>query len=205
MIIFTITIIIIITKSVLRSGGTLRTSPGSQVRGSAGEVAVRKVKRDEVRKISLVFRSYFVQMLVFASHKDSNPPPGGGTLERKETGLSHGSLASRHLSASNVYTASPRGGTSLPRNSSMHPAILQSLPPNVGADGERSFVAETGDMSLQSLQYLESRGLFGSRESRSRRGSESQEGGGEGERRRRVSRRGGSDDESEVSAHSMSR
>ena len=131
--------------------------------------------------------------------------PGGGTLERKETGLSHGSLASRHLSASNVYTASPRGGTSLPRNSSMHPAILQSLPPNVGADGERSFVAETGDMSLQSLQYLESRGLFGSRESRSRRGSESQEGGGEGERRRRVSRRGGSDDESEVSAHSMSR
>ena len=61
-------------------------------------------------------------------------------------------------------------------------------------------------MSLQSLQYLESRGLFGSRESRSRRGSESHEGGGgEGERRRRVSRRGGSDDESEVSAHSMSR
>ena len=59
-------------------------------------------------------------------------------------------------------------------------------------------------MSLQSLQYLESRGLFGSRESRSRRGSESQE-GGEGERRRRASRRGGSDDESEVSAHSMSR
>ena len=85
----------------------------------------------------------------------------------------------------------------------MHPAVLQSLPPNVGADGERSFVAD-GDMSLQSLQYLESRGLFGSRESRSRRGSESHE-GGEGERRRRVSRRGGSDDESEVSAHSMSR
>jgi len=126
---------------------------------------------------------------------------GGSTLERKETGLSHGSLASRHLSASNVYTASPRG-TSLPRNSGMHPAVLQSLPPNVGADGERSFVAD-GDMSLQSLQYLESRGLFGSRESRSRRGSESHE-GGEGERRRRVSRRGGSDDESEVSAHSMS-
>ena len=127
-------------------------------------------------------------------------PGGSSTLERKETGLSHGSLASRHLSASNVYTASPRG-TSLPRN--IHPTVLQSLPPNVGADGERSFVAE-GDMSLQSLQYLESRGLFGSRESRSRRGSESAE-GGEGERRRRASRRGGSDDESEVSAHSMSR
>ena len=56
MIIFTITIIIIITKSVLRSGGTLRTSPGFQVRGSAGGVAVRKVKRDEVRNI--VYRSY---------------------------------------------------------------------------------------------------------------------------------------------------
>ena len=101
-----------------------------------------------------------------------------------------------------MYTASPRG-TSLPRNSGIHPNVLQSLPPNVGADGERSFVAD-GDMSLQSLQYLESRGLFGSRESRSRRGSESHE-GGESERRRRVSRRGGSDDESEVSAHSMSR
>ena len=143
----------------------------------------------------------FSHTTLTVSH-NSTTIPGGSTLERKETGLSHGSLASRHLSASNVYTASPRG-TSLPRNSGMHPAVLQSLPPNVGADGERSFVAD-GDMSLQSLQYLESRGLFGSRESRSRRGSESHE-GGEGERRRRVSRRGGSDDESEVSAHSMSR
>ena len=141
---------------------------------------------------------FFTRALFFTLNQPSLP--GGSTLERKETGLSHGSLASRHLSASNVYTASPRG-TSLPRN--IHPTVLQSLPPNVGADGERSFVAE-GDMSLQSLQYLESRGLFGSRESRSRRGSESQE-GGEGERRRRGSRRGGSDDESEVSAHSMSR
>ena len=116
----------------------------------------------------------------------------GGTLERRE---GHGSLASRHLSATNVYTASPRGH-SLPRNPAMH-----SLPPTM-ADQERSLQAD-GDMSLQSLQYLESRGLFGSRESRGRRASESQE-GGEGERRRRSSRRGGSDDESEVSGHSMS-
>ena len=63
MIIFTITIIIIITKSVLRSGGTLRTSPGFQVRGSAGGVAVRKVKRDEVRNISRVYRSYLCKCL----------------------------------------------------------------------------------------------------------------------------------------------
>ena len=156
---------------------------------------MRMGKSGEVQRNSI-----YCQIYLHLKH--STTLLGGSTLERKETGLSHGSLASRHLSASNVYTASPRG-TSLPRNSGIHPTILQSLPPNVGADGERSFVAD-GDMSLQSLQYLESRGLFGSRESRSRRGSESHE-GGESERRRRVSRRGGSDDESEVSAHSMSR
>ena len=122
---------------------------------------------------------------------------GGGTLERKETGASQGSLASRHLSSSNVYTASPRGH-SLPRH-----GVMQSLPPNVGGEGERSYQAE-GDMSMQSLQYLESRGLFGSRESKGgRRGSESHEAGEAGERRRRNSRKGGSDDESEVSAHSL--
>ena len=77
----------------------------------------------------------------------------------------------------------------------------------MGGEGDRSYQAHDmpGDMSLQSLQYLESRGLFGSKDggSRGRRGSEGHEVGGDGERMRRASRKGGSDQESEVSAHSL--
>ena len=64
-------------------------------------------------------------------------------------------------------------GNSLPRNANI---TLQSLPPGLldGADQSSSMLYEGGvDMSLQSLQYLESRGLFGSRSGhQSRRGSE---------------------------------
>merc|ERR1719461_864984 len=65
------------------------------------------------------------------------------------------------------------------------------------------------DMSLQSLQYLESRGLFGSRAAlhQSRRGSEVESSHGpyseNGYTKKKSSRRGGSDDESEVSATSF--
>ena len=64
-------------------------------------------------------------------------------------------------------------GNSLPRNANI---TLQSLPPGLldGADQSSLMLYEGGvDMSLQSLQYLESRGLFGSRSGyQSRRGSE---------------------------------
>ena len=64
-------------------------------------------------------------------------------------------------------------GNSLPRNANI---TLQSLPPGLldGADQSSSMPHEGGvDMSLQSLQYLESRGLFGSKSGhQSRRGSE---------------------------------
>ena len=64
-------------------------------------------------------------------------------------------------------------GNSLPRNANI---TLQSLPPGLldGTDRSSSMLDEGGvDMSLQSLQYLESRGLFGSRSGpQSRRGSE---------------------------------
>ena len=64
-------------------------------------------------------------------------------------------------------------GNSLPRNADI---TLQSLPPGLldGADQSSLMLYEGGvDMSLQSLQYLESRGLFGSRSGQqSRRGSE---------------------------------
>ena len=64
-------------------------------------------------------------------------------------------------------------GNSLPRNANI---TLQSLPPGLldGTDRSSSMLGEgVADMSLQSLQYLESRGLFGSRSGhQSRRGSE---------------------------------
>ena len=64
-------------------------------------------------------------------------------------------------------------GNSLPRNANK---ALQSIPPGLldGTDQSSSMLGEGGvDMSLQSLQYLESRGLFGSRSGyQSRRGSE---------------------------------
>ena len=64
-------------------------------------------------------------------------------------------------------------GNSLPRNANI---TLQSLPPGLldGTDRSSSMLGEGRvDMSLQSLQYLESRGLFGSRSGyQSRRGSE---------------------------------
>merc|ERR1719206_1064620 len=89
--------------------------------------------------------------------------------------------------------------------------MLQSLPPGLldGTNQSLSMLGEGGaDMSLQSLQYLESRGLFGSRSGhQSRRWSEVETSHGpyaeNGFIKKKSSRRGGSDDESEVSATSF--
>jgi len=141
------------------------------------------------------------------SRSEENEKRRSSTLERKENGLSQNSLISRHLSNNNLYDSNMRGN-SLPRNANI---TLQSLPPGLldGMDRSSSMIGEGGvDMSLQSLQYLESRGLFGSRSGQqSRRGSEVDTSHGpyteNGYSKKKSSRRGGSDDESEVSAASF--
>lgn len=141
------------------------------------------------------------------SRSEENEKRRSSTLERKEHGMSQSSLISRHLSNNNIYDQNMRGN-SLPRNANL---TLQSLPPGLldGMDRSSSMLVEGGvDMSLQSLQYLESRGLFGSRSGQqSRRGSEVDTSHGpyaeNGYTKKKSSRRGGSDDESEVSATSF--
>ena len=84
----------------------------------------------------------------------------GSTLERKEHGSSQHSLHKRHLSNNNLY--SPGNMNSLPRNPSMTHLAMHSLPPEV-MDSSLMVSGEAADLSMRSLQYLESRGLFGSR------------------------------------------
>jgi len=125
----------------------------------------------------------------------------GGTLKRNGNGSSHMNLSQRYLSSSNLHEQSLQN-SSFQDNSSM--LGLQSLPANLqGVEGNPN-------VSLQSLQYLESKGLFGSRSQNSRRGSEvDQHNGYSGDvsmqtfTKRRSSRKGGSDDESEVSGVSL--
>lgn len=125
---------------------------------------------------------------------------GGGTLERGKHGSSQHSLHNK--SNGNLYT-----GNSLPRVPSH---VTMSLPPEV-MDSSLLMSGGDADLSMRSLQYLESRGLFGSRAGHngSRRGSEAgQDHGDNGytghHRRHRSRHRGhGSDDESEVSGVSM--
>ena len=80
--------------------------------------------------------------------------PRPGTLER-----GGGGQVTRHLSQPSLYQTQPPGSHmsragSLPRVS----LAMQSLPPE---QVDSSLVE--GDLSMRSLQYLESRGLFGSR------------------------------------------
>ena len=114
---------------------------------------------------------------------------GGGTLERD---------ISRHLSNNNLYDSYSRAN-SLPR------PTMQSLPPEMVDSSLLAGTEAGGDLSLRSLQYLESRGLFGSKTGsvgghQSRRGSELDP---ETSYRKSRSRRGGSDDESEASGVSL--
>ena len=86
------------------------------------------------------------------SQQQRQPRPG--TLER-----GGGGQVTRHLSQPSLYQTQPPGSHmsragSLPRVS----LAMQSLPPE---QVDSSLVE--GDLSMRSLQYLESRGLFGSR------------------------------------------
>ena len=118
----------------------------------------------------------------------------GGTLERKEA--SHLDI-SRHLSNNNLYDYS--------RTNSLPRPTMQSLPPEMVDSSLLAGTDNAGDLSLRSLQYLESRGLFGSKTGsvhghQSRRGTELEP---ETSYRKSRSRRGGSDDESEASGVSL--
>ena len=87
---------------------------------------------------------------------------GGGdsTLERRgHGGGSQHSLHTRHLSSNNLLESQGLRdrSASLPRVS----LAMQSLPPEVMDSS--LMVSGEADLSMRSLQYLESRGLFGSR------------------------------------------
>ena len=95
--------------------------------------------------------------------------------------------------------------------------MMQSLPPEMLDSSLMAGSEAAGDLSLRSLQYLESRGLFGSKAGpghhQARRGSEVEAGQGQHSQpgpgypetsyRKSRSRRGGSDDESEASGVSL--
>ena len=87
---------------------------------------------------------------------------GEATLERRgKGGGSQHSLHTRHLSSNNLHESqglqSRDRAASLPRVS----LAMQSLPPEVMDSS--LMVSGEADLSMRSLQYLESRGLFGSR------------------------------------------
>ena len=78
---------------------------------------------------------------------------GGGTLERGKHGSSQHSL---HHNNTQHYT-----GNSI-LQSRVNSQMTMSLPPEV-LDSSLMLPGDTADVSMRSLQYLESQGLFGSR------------------------------------------
>ena len=198
------------SSSLFRLGSRLRSSSRSEKEGKGELSEVRNRQPPSFKRVPS-------QRYSRRSRSEEGEKRRGGTLERKDP--SHSQLnISRHLSNNNLYDSRLN---SLPRASlgpSLGPSVtMQSLPPEMlGLDSSLMAGSEAaGDLSLRSLQYLESRGLFGSKTGpghhQSRRGSEVETGHGqhgghgypESSYRKSRSRRGGSDDESEASGASM--
>ena len=141
-------------------------SLGSKLRGSG------RSERDLTGELSSEGRSHRAQPQFSRvpsqrysrrSRSEETEKRRGSTLERKEHSSSQHSLHKRHLSNNNLYDPHMRGNVnSLPRNTSMTHLAMQSLPPEV-MDSSLMVSGDAADLSMRSLQYLESRGLFGSR------------------------------------------
>ena len=185
------------SSSLFRLGSRLRSSSRSEKEGKGELSEVRNRQPPSFKRVPS-------QRYSRRSRSEEGEKRRGGTLERKEK--SHLNI-SRHLSNNNLYDSRLN---SLPRASLGPSVTMQSLPPEMLDSSSLMVGSEAaGDLSLRSLQYLESRGLFGSKTGsghhQSRRGSEVEAGHGypENSYRKSRSRRGGSDDESEASGVSL--
>ena len=190
------------SSSLFRLGSRLRSSSRSEKEGKGELSEVRNRQPPSFKRVPSQRYSRRSR-----SEEGEKRRGGGGTLERKEKSQLN---ISRHLSNNNLYDSRMN---SLPRASLGPSVTMQSLPPEMLDSSLMVGSEAAGDLSLRSLQYLESRGLFGSKAGsghhQSRRGSEVETGGHSGHGypetsyRKSRSRRGGSDDESEASGVSL--